>query len=102
MLTRPWAAALARFSSAAIPADTMGFSTLDRALGRGRRIRHLARQMGADLVHAWMSRANAFIPAGLPCPVLGWFGDYYDLKYFRRTEARRRTDQLRAAAQRTL
>ena len=46
----------------------------------------LAREMGADLVHAWMSRANSFIPMGLGCPVLGWFGDYYDLKYFRRTD----------------
>ena len=44
------------------------------------------REMGADLVHAWMSRANSFIPMGLGCPVLGWFGDYYDLKYFRRTD----------------
>jgi hypothetical protein len=42
---------------------------------------------GADLVHAWMSRANAFIPAAMPCPVLGWFGDYYDLKYFRRSDS---------------
>ena len=42
--------------------------------------------MPADLVHAWMSRAAGFIPAYMPCPVIGWFGDYYDLKYFRRAD----------------
>jgi len=34
-----------------------------------------------------MSRANSFIPAGTLCPMLGWFGDYYDLRYFRRTDS---------------
>lgn len=87
VLTRPWPAALARYRSGGILPNTMEFSTIDRVLGRGRRIRRLAREMGADLVHAWMSRANAFIPMGLTCPVLGWFGDYYDLKYFRRTDS---------------
>lgn len=87
VLTRPWPAVVSRYAAAGVPVRTMGFSTVDRVLGRGRRIRDLARGMGADLVHAWMSRANAFIPAGLTCPVLGWFGDYYDLKYFRRTDS---------------
>ena len=86
VLTRPWPASVARYGAGGVKLQTMGFSTLDRALGRGRRIRDLARAVRADLVHAWMSRANAFIPAGLACPVLGWFGDYYDLKYFRRTD----------------
>lgn len=87
VLTRPWEAALARYVAGGIPTHTMGFSAADRVLGRGRRIGRLAREIGADLVHAWMSRANSFIPMGLGCPVLGWFGDYYDLKYFRRTDS---------------
>src|SRR5262249_43203946 len=33
-------------------------------------------------VHAWMSRAASFVPPGMPCPVIGWMGGYYDLKYF--------------------
>ena len=80
VLTRPWEAALSRYAAGGVPTHTMGFSTGDRLLGRGRRIGRLAREMGADLVHAWMSRANSFIPMGLGCPVLGWFGDSYDLK----------------------
>lgn len=85
VITRPWPAALARYADAGIDVQTMGFSTADRLLRRGRMIRQAAQ--GADLVHAWMSRANSFIPAGMPCPVLGWFGDYYDLKYFRRSDS---------------
>jgi glycosyltransferase involved in cell wall biosynthesis len=83
VLCRPYPAALARYAAAGIPASGFGFGALDRALGRGRRIAEVARAFGADLVHAWMSRAAAFVPAAMPCPVVGWFGDYYDLKYFR-------------------
>jgi len=86
VLTRPWEAALRRYGEAGVPAHAMRFSAADRLLRRGGRIRDLARDMRADLVHAWMSRANSFIPNDMPCPVLGWFGDYYDLKYFRRTD----------------
>ena len=87
VLTRPWLAAGARYRAAGIPVATMGFSWLDRIMLQGRRIRALALETRADLVHAWMSRANSFVPAAMPCPVLGWFGDYYDLKYFKRTDS---------------
>jgi len=87
VLTRPWEGALRRYDAAGVAAHGMGFSNVDRVLRRGRRIAAVAREMKADLVHAWMSRANSFIPPGMPCPVLGWFGDYYDLKYFRRTDS---------------
>lgn len=86
VLARPWPQALARYAEAGVPAQAFGFSQLDRALLAGRRIRAEARAFGADLVHAWMSRAASFIPAHMPCPVLGWFGDLYDLKYFRRAD----------------
>jgi glycosyltransferase involved in cell wall biosynthesis len=87
VITRPWPGPLARYREAGVPVRTLNFSLLDRALRRGRGIRAAAAAMGADLVHAWMSRAGAFIPDGMPCPVLGWFGDYYDLKYFRRADS---------------
>jgi len=86
VLTRPWPGLLARYAAAGVPAHPMRFGVADRVMRRGRQIAAQARTMGADLVHAWMSRANSFIPAAMPCPVLGWFGDYYDLKYFRRTD----------------
>lgn len=87
VIARPWPAALARYGAVGIPVTPLRFSTLDRLASRGRIIREAARAMGADLVHAWMQRAAGFVPAGMPCPVAGWFGDYYDLKYFRRSDA---------------
>ena len=86
VLTRPWPGLLEGYTAAGIAAHAMRFGLADRLLGHGRRIAALARTIGADLVHAWMSRANSFIPAAMPCPVLGWFGDTYDLKFFRRTD----------------
>lgn len=87
VLARPWPGAMARYRAAGVPAEAFGFSVVDRALGRGRGIRRAAEAFGADLVHAWMSRAASFVPASMPCPVLGWFGDLYDMKYFRNVDA---------------
>jgi glycosyltransferase involved in cell wall biosynthesis len=87
VLARPWPAAMARYAAAGVPVEAFGFEHLDRLMLAGRRIRAAARAFGADLVHAWMSRAASFIPAAMPCPVLGWFGDLYDMKYFRRVDA---------------
>jgi glycosyltransferase involved in cell wall biosynthesis len=84
VLTRPWPRAMARYAAAGVAARGARFSHGDLLLGR--RIRAAARAMGADLVHAWMQRAGSFVPARMPCPVLGWFGDYYKLKYFRRAD----------------
>jgi glycosyltransferase involved in cell wall biosynthesis len=86
VLTRPYPAVMRRYAEAGITAIPFGFSVLDRLLLRGSRIRAEAAALGADLVHAWMSRANSFVPAVMPCPVIGWFGDYYDLKYFRHAD----------------
>ncbi|MBN8890353.1 MAG: glycosyltransferase [Rhodospirillales bacterium] len=87
VLTRPWPAALARYAAAGVDARPFGFSRVDRALRRGRPIRAAATALGADLVHAWMQRAASFVPAAMPAPVVGWFGDYYDLKYFRTADS---------------
>lgn len=87
VIARPWPAALARYAAAGIPVTPLHFSTLDRLALRGRVIRETARTMGAELVHAWMQRAAGFVPAAMPCPVAGWFGDYYDLKYFATSDA---------------
>lgn len=48
-----------------------------------RKIRRAVTAFAPDLVHAWMSRASSFVPAGLGVPVLGWFGGYYDLKNYK-------------------
>jgi glycosyltransferase involved in cell wall biosynthesis len=82
VVCRPWPRALARYATLGIEIHPMRFRWHERLLGGPRRIRALAERFGADLVHAWMSRAASFIPAEMPCPVVGWFGDTYDLKYF--------------------
>jgi glycosyltransferase involved in cell wall biosynthesis len=86
VIARPWPAVLRRYAAAGVPAEAFDFSTFDRLALHGRRIRTRAQAFGADLVHAWMSRACSFVPAHMPCPVIGWFGDYYDLKYFRHAD----------------
>ena len=86
VLTRPHTLALARFAEAGVPVETLGFSHLDRWLGAPMRIRKLATEFRADIVHAWMGRAASFVPARMPCPVIGWFGGPYDLKYYRTSD----------------
>jgi glycosyltransferase involved in cell wall biosynthesis len=81
VFTRPWPRAMARYAAAGVAARGARFARGNLLLGR--RIRAAARAIGADLVHAWMQRAASLVPAAMPCPVLGWFGDYYNLKYFR-------------------
>ncbi len=83
VVTRPHPLPLARFADAGIPVEKLQFSRIDRWLGARRRIRDLAAGFKADLVHAWMARAISFVPSGMPCPVIGWFGGPYDLKYYR-------------------
>jgi len=86
VICRPFALPLQRYAAAGVGVTTMRFSALDRVLHHGIVAREATR-FGADLVHAWMSRAGSFVPAGLACPAIGWFGDYYKLKYFRHCDA---------------
>lgn len=87
VLCRPYPANLRRYAEAGIATTPMRFATLERFLLGPGRVRSTARIFQPTLVHAWMSRAASFIPPGLPCPVIGWFGDYYDLKYFRTADS---------------
>jgi hypothetical protein len=86
VIGRPYAIASQRFAAAGVPLQPLGFSQLDRLRGAGALIRRQAESFRADIVQAWMSRAASFVPAGMPCPVAGWFGGYYDLKYYRRCD----------------
>jgi glycosyltransferase involved in cell wall biosynthesis len=76
--------AIARTRAAGVPFTRFDFSLRDRL--RRATLRRLAAHAGADLAHAWMARAADFIPRAMPCPVLGWCGGYYDLKYYRRAD----------------
>jgi glycosyltransferase involved in cell wall biosynthesis len=81
---RPHPMAVARYQAAGVGFSPFAFSPLDR-LRRGV-LRERAESFRADIVHAWMGRAASFVPARMPCPVLGWFGGYYDLKYYRQAD----------------
>lgn len=81
VICRPHAAPLERYAMARIEATTLGFTPLDRVLRRYI-VPQVAAEFRPDLVHAWMSRAGSFVPRRLDCPAIGWFGDYYKLKYF--------------------
>jgi glycosyltransferase involved in cell wall biosynthesis len=82
VIGRPYAIARSRFAAAGVPLTPFGFSWRDR-LGGPAFIRREAVSFRADIVQSWMSRAASFMPADLPCPAAGWFGGYYDLKYYR-------------------
>ena len=85
VITRPHPGVLARYAAAGVRVAPRDFGLADRALGVAA-IRREAQALGADLVHAWMSRAASVIPPHMPCPVIGWFGDYYDLRHFKRCD----------------
>jgi glycosyltransferase involved in cell wall biosynthesis len=81
VVARPWSIAVERFAKAGVPLTPFGFSRLDRL--RGGFLKRQAETFRADIVQTWMSRAASFVPADLVCPAAGWFGGYYDLKYYR-------------------
>ena len=43
----------------------------------------IVRRQKPDLIHCWMNRAASFIRPQTVAPILGWFGGYYDLKYYK-------------------
>lgn len=82
VICRPFAAQRRRYAAAGIPTSWYGFSVFDRFFRPGV-VDVIARQFQPDVVHAWMSRAGSAVPRKLACPAVGWFGDYYNLKYFK-------------------
>jgi glycosyltransferase involved in cell wall biosynthesis len=83
VVCRPHPQALGRLRESAVPYEPLSFRPAARLLGGPATIRREATAWRADLVHAWMSRAASFVPAAMPCPVIGWLGGYYNPKYFR-------------------
>jgi len=83
VLGRPYKQNLARLREAGVAFEPVSFRPLSRLAGTPRFIRDTAAIWRADLAHAWMSRAASFVPADMPCPVIGWLGGYYNLKYFK-------------------
>ncbi len=82
VICRPYAAQGRRYAACGVSTLEFGFSAFDRLFRRGV-VGDVARRFQPDVVHAWMARAGSVIPRRLACPAVGWFGDYYNLKYFR-------------------
>ena len=83
VICRPHAQATARLDAAGVPYEPVSFTPAARLVGGPAKIQREARTWRADLVNAWMSRAASFVPPAMPCPVIGWLGGYYNLKYFK-------------------
>ncbi|GCE84634.1 glycosyltransferase [Komagataeibacter diospyri] len=45
-------------------------------------LRGLIERMQPDLIHCWLRRAAELVPAHTGVPVIGWFGNYKDLRPF--------------------
>ena len=83
VIGRPHPRVVERLSRLSVPFEPYAFTTAARLLGGPAYVRRTAARWPAALVHAWMSRAASFVPADMPCPVIGWLGGYYNLKYFK-------------------
>ena len=83
VLCRPHRQTLDRLRALPVDFETLSFATTTRLTGAPAFIRRVASTWRAELVHAWMSRAASFVPADMPCPVIGWMGGYYNPKYFK-------------------
>ena len=87
VICRPHPLPMARFAHAGVPTTAYGFSRLQQAVSGSRAVDRLIEAFQPDLLHGWMCRAMEFIPARVAAPVVGWFGGYYDLKYYRHADA---------------
>ena len=83
VICRPHPLAVERFHAANVSMVPFSFSWVDRLRGGSAWIAEQAAEFRADVVHAWMGRAASFVPRSVRVPVVGWFGGYYGLKYYR-------------------
>jgi len=83
VICRPHPGVLERYAAKGVRVLPLAFSLSERLGGIRSWVRRQARELEADIVHAWMGRAASFVPARMPCPVLGWLGGYYNLDRYR-------------------
>ena len=69
-----------------IPVETVDFNKWNKWFMKQwipRRVHRRIKSYAPDVVHCWKPQAAEWTPAGSGTPVLGWFGDYYDIKHYR-------------------
>lgn len=82
LICRPHPAFLTLVNESAINHHILSFNRAQKWLEKAT-INEIVEKEKPDLVHAWLNRAASFTPNQKAIPVLGWFGGYYDLKYYR-------------------
>ena len=82
VICRPHSAFLSLVRDCAIGNHILSFNQALKWLQRAK-INTIIENEKPDLVHCWLNRAASFTPHQKTVPVLGWFGGYYDLKYYK-------------------
>ena len=82
LISRPHANFLRLIQECELKSYTMSFSPLFK-WAQEFKVNSIIQEEKPDLIHCWMNRAASFTPKQNNIPVLGWFGGYYDLKYYK-------------------
>jgi glycosyltransferase involved in cell wall biosynthesis len=82
LISRPHAAFLTLVRDCAINQHVLSFNRILKWRQKAK-ITAIIKSEKPDLVHCWLNRAASFTPYQKTVPVLGWFGGYYDLKYYK-------------------
>lgn len=77
----PAAPRVAEMRGAGMEVDTAPLRVPLRPVAR-HALRRLIRRVQPDLIHCWLRRAAELVPPGTGVPVIGWFGNYKDLRPF--------------------
>lgn len=72
---------LAEMCAGGMAVETIPLRLPFRALAH-HALRQLITRMQPDLIHCWLRRAAELVPAHTGVPVIGWFGNYKDLRPF--------------------
>ena len=82
VISRPHAAFRTLVKDCAIDHHIVSFNRVLKWAQKAK-INAIIKNEKPDLVHCWLNRAASFTPYQKTVPVLGWFGGYYDLKYYK-------------------
>ena len=82
IICRPHKAFLTLVKDCAIDHHILSFNRVLK-LTQKAKINAIIKNEKPDLVHCWLNRAASFTTYQKTVPVLGWFGGYYDLKYYK-------------------
>ncbi len=82
VISRPHKAFLTLVKNRAIAHHILSFNRILKWTQKAK-INAIINKEKPDLVHCWLNRAASFTPYQKTLPVLGWFGGYYDLKYYK-------------------